>query len=225
MRAWIKDHGLALAMFGLFAAFLVAQSITGWQAHNADLSDHEEQTLSYGSYMTTGHFVEATFENWESEFLQMAAYVVLTIWLVQKGSSESKPPEGEQEVDADPRKARRDPDAPGPVRRGGWLLRLYENSLGIAFAILFLLSITLHALGGASEYKLGTNGTRRSAGERRPFRDDVHVLVPVVPELAERVPCRRRRRDALRLPPSAGLARVQTGRGSPRPHRKLTDLV
>ena len=152
MRVWIRDHGLALALFGLFAIFLIAQSITGWRAHNADLSDHDEQTLSYGSYLTTGHFVEATFENWESEFLQMAAYVVLTIWLVEKGSSESKPPEGDREVDADPRNARHAPDTPGPVRRGGWRLTLYENSLGIAFAILFLLSITLHALGGASEY-------------------------------------------------------------------------
>ena len=152
MRAWIKDHGLALTLFGLFWIFLIAQSVTGWRAHNADLSDHGDLTLSYDSYLTTGHFVEATFENWESEFLQMAAYVVLTIWLVQKGSSESKRLDGDEELDVDPRGVRDDPDAPGPVRRGGWRLTLYENSLGIAFAILFLLSITLHAMGGASEY-------------------------------------------------------------------------
>jgi hypothetical protein len=161
LRAWIRDHGLALTMFGLFAIFLVAESLTGWRAHNGDLRDHGEPTLSYGSYLTTGHVVEATFENWESEFLQMAAYVVLTIWLVQKGSSESKPPGGDDALEADPRNARDEPDVPGPVRRGGWQLTLYENSLGIVFAVLFLLSIALHALGGTSEY----NSDRRAHGD------------------------------------------------------------
>jgi hypothetical protein len=158
----VRDHGLAISLFALFGCFLIAQSVTGWRANNDDLSEHGEPTLRYGSYLSTGHFVEATFENWESEFLQMAAYVVLTIWLVEKGSSESKPPEGDPELDADPRSARRDPNAPGPVRRGGWQLSLYENSLGIVFAMLFLLSIALHALGGASEY----NANRKAHGER-----------------------------------------------------------
>ena len=82
----------------------------------------------------------------------MAAYILLTVWLVQKGSSESKPPEGDPEIDADPRTQEHQKDAPRPVRKGGLWLVLYENSLGLAFAILFLLSITLHALGGAREY-------------------------------------------------------------------------
>ena len=153
-RGWIKDHGLALALFGAFGVFLLAQSLTGWSAHNEDLSDHDRSTISYGTYLTTGHFVEATFENWESEFLQMASYVVLTIWLVQRGSSESKPLEGDEELEADPRDARDGSDVPGPVRRGGWELRLYENSLGLVFAVLFVASFALHALGGVREYNL-----------------------------------------------------------------------
>ena len=72
-RRWIRDHGLALALFGAFALFLLAQSLTGWSEHNEDLADHGRSSLSYTTYLTTGHFVEATFENWESEFLQMAA--------------------------------------------------------------------------------------------------------------------------------------------------------
>ena len=151
-RRWIRDHGLALALFGAFGIFLLAQSLTGWSAHNEDLADHGHSSISYPTYLTTGHFVEATFENWESEFLQMAAYVVLTIWLVQRGSSESKPLEGDEELDADPRDADDRGDLPGPVRRGGWQLRFYENSLGLVFAVLFLMSFTLHALGGAHEY-------------------------------------------------------------------------
>ena len=152
MRRWVRENSLSVALFGLFVLFLTAQSLTGWRSSNADRKEHDQPTLSYGTYLTSAHFVEATFENWESEFLQMAAYIVLTVWLVQKGSSESKPLDGDPELDADPRMQRDKKDAPGPVRKGGWPLVVYENSLGLAFAILFLMSITLHALGGAREY-------------------------------------------------------------------------
>ena len=152
MRRWVRENGLSIALFGLFILFLSAQSLTGWRSSNADRQEHDQRTLGYGSYLTSAHFVEATFENWESEFLQMAAYVVLTAWLVQKGSSESKPPEGDPELDANARMQRNKKDAPGAVKKGGWRLVMYENSLGLAFAILFLMSITLHAIGGAREY-------------------------------------------------------------------------
>jgi hypothetical protein len=148
----LRENGLSIAMFGLFGVFLVGQALTGWNAYNAEQREHLEPTVGLGSYLTTGHFVEATFENWESEFLQMASYVLLTIWLVQKGSSESKPPGGDPAKEADPRSASDLAQAPGPVRRGGWQLRLYENSLGIALALLFALSFALHALGGARDY-------------------------------------------------------------------------
>jgi Domain of unknown function (DUF6766) len=139
-------------MFGLFGIFLVGQALTGWNAYNTGQREHLQRAVGLGSYLSTGHFVEATFENWESEFLQMASYVLLTIWLVQKGSSESKPPGGEPAKDAHPRSVSNPLQAPGPVRRGGWQLTLYENSLGIALGILFVLSFVLHALGGAREY-------------------------------------------------------------------------
>jgi len=152
MPRWLRDNSLSIALFGLFAIFLMGQSLTGWRTYNAQQEEHREPTVGLGTYLTTGHFVEATFENWESEFLQMASYVLLTIWLIQKGSSESKPPGGDPEKDADPRSM---PDlgrAPGPVRRGGWQLTLYENSLGITLALLFVLSFVLHALGGARDF-------------------------------------------------------------------------
>jgi hypothetical protein len=149
---WLRDNSLSIVLFGLFAIFLMGQSLTGWRTYNAQQEEHREPTVGFGTYLTTGHFVEATFENWESEFLQMASYVLLTIWLIQKGSSESKPPGGDPEKDADPRSVPDLERAPGPVRRGGWHLTLYENSLGIALALLFVLSFVLHALGGAREY-------------------------------------------------------------------------
>jgi hypothetical protein len=87
------------------------------------------------------------FENWESEFLQMAAYVLLTVFLFQKGSSESKKPDEKNLEDESPSTKRSDPGAPWPVHRGGLLLKLYSHSLSIALVALFLASFWLHLAG------------------------------------------------------------------------------
>jgi hypothetical protein len=145
LRRALHDNALSIALFGLFFAFLFGQSLTGWRTYDADQAEHGEPPVSYPSYLTTGHFVEATFENWESEFLQMGAYVVLTVWLVQKGSAESNPLPDASDEDADA-------EGSSSPTRAGWRRKLYENSLGIAFALMFLLSMLLHALGGAREF-------------------------------------------------------------------------
>lgn len=131
---------------------MVGQSITGWYEYNNELKDMGLGSLSFAQYLTSGHFIEATFENWESEFLQMALYVLLTIGLRQKGSSESKKLYEEEEVDRKPNPSRK--GAPGPVRWGGLWLLLYKNSLSIAFTLLFFASVWLHARGGAEVYNI-----------------------------------------------------------------------
>lgn len=120
------------------------QAYTGWKEHNKELSENGAAELAFGKYLQSGHFLQATFENWESEFLQMALYVMLTVGLRQIGSSESKPMEGEEEVDREPQAHK---DAPWPVKKGGLVLKLYENSLSIAFTLLFLVSFGIHAYG------------------------------------------------------------------------------
>ncbi|MBA3467067.1 MAG: hypothetical protein H0T21_06620 [Gemmatimonadaceae bacterium] len=153
MRRFLRDNGLTLVLLALFAFSMAGQIISGHRSFNIEQVDHGNPTLSTGEYLRSAHFVEATFENWESEFLQMGAFVLLTIWLFQKGSSESKKPEETEEpVDADPRKAKNKKDAPWPVRRGGWMLRIYETSLSLALFLLFLISFVLHAAGGAREF-------------------------------------------------------------------------
>jgi hypothetical protein len=151
MRRVLRDNALSIAMFGLFLIFLVAQSAAGYRSNNSDNQEHGQPPESYAEYLTSGAFVEATFENWESEFLQMGVYVLFTAWLIQKGSPESKKPDGD-EVDADPRQERDNPEAPGPVRRGGLALTVYEHSLSLALFGLFALSLVFHALGGHAEY-------------------------------------------------------------------------
>ncbi len=152
MKRALRNNGLSLAMFVLFAISIVGQSVTGEREYNEDQRAHSQPTVGYVAYLRTGHFVEAVFENWESEFLQMSAYVLLTVFLYQKGSAESKDPDQPQPTDADPREHRDDPKAPWPVRRGGWILGLYEHSLTIALFLLFVLSFLLHAAGGARAY-------------------------------------------------------------------------
>jgi hypothetical protein len=156
MRRFLRENGLSVVAFSLFAICLVGQMLTGLVEHNDDQREHGRPTIGVAQYVRSGHFVEATFENWESEFLQMAAFVVLTAMLRQKGSPESKKLAGDEEVDEDPRDAHRSPQrlakAPWPVRRGGVVLKLYEHSLSLALVLLFATSFTLHAIGGASEY-------------------------------------------------------------------------
>lgn len=153
MRRFFKDNGLSLVLFGLFFfSFILGQSITGQHQHNEDQMEHGHPTISYIEYLGTSHFLEATMENWESEFLQMFAFVILTTFLYQKGSAESKDPDKPNPVDRDPAKSKNKKDAPWPVRKGGFILKLYEQSLSIAFLLLFLVAFVLHAMGGAAEY-------------------------------------------------------------------------
>jgi hypothetical protein len=137
----------------LFLLTMLGQTLTGFREHNNDLAEHGRARLSLPKYLASGHFLEATAENWESEFLQMSMFVLLTVFLRQRGSPESKSMEGEEPVDQDPRTKRQDPRAPWPVRHGGPVtLWLYSHSLSLAFAALFLASFLLHAEGGARQY-------------------------------------------------------------------------
>lgn len=150
-RSFLYRNSLSLCVFGFFLLFWALQAVTGWAEYNEKLLEKSAATVSFLAYLTTGNFVEVTFENWESEFFQMFLYVLLTVSLRQQGSSESKPLEGETECD---RKPKSHATAPWPVRKGGWILKVYENSLSLAFLVLFMLSFTFHALGSFADYRL-----------------------------------------------------------------------
>jgi hypothetical protein len=153
MRRFMRDHSLSIVTLAVFlVVWLGGQAWSGHRAYNDDQRAHGAAPVSFGEYLTRADFGEATFENWESEFLQMGVYVVLTAWLVQKGSAESRPVNGDPDLDADPRDHRADPGAPWPVRRGGWVLRVYEHSLSIAMLGLFALSFVGHLVTGARAF-------------------------------------------------------------------------
>jgi hypothetical protein len=152
MRRLLRENGLSIVLVVAFLAFWIGQSIAGHREYNDEQQEHGQPETTYSEYLGSAHFWEATTENWESEFFQIFFYVVLTAFLFQKGSAESKKLDEPEPVDRDPRARRDRPDAPWPVRRGGLVLTLYEHSLSLAFLLLFLVAITLHAVSGASDY-------------------------------------------------------------------------
>src|SRR5690606_4948838 len=116
---------------------------------NEQLTQHGQAALGFAQYLGSGAFLSAVFENWESEFLQMCAYVTLTAYLFQRGSPESKDPDSDAPQDRDPALDADNPDAPWPVRRGGWVRAAYSHSLGLAMLLLFLACFVLHWLNSA----------------------------------------------------------------------------
>jgi Domain of unknown function (DUF6766) len=150
MRRWLWVNGLSLAMFGGFLIFLVLQSIFGWHVYNDELAQYSQQAIGYWAYLGTGHFGEAVFENWESEFLQMGSYVLLTAYLVQRGSPESKPLD-QKDRDGDfPEEATN--ESPRLARRKDFVYKIYRNSLSIALLGFFALSFLAHLITGTAMY-------------------------------------------------------------------------
>jgi hypothetical protein len=133
-KAFLRDNGLTVALSALFIFSIAAMGLTGWKAHNSFLLEHSAAPLGLLSYLQSGDFASAVFENWESEFLQMAAYVILTAFLFQRGSAESRDPDGEEDS----------PSTPPPSGLAGFL---HAYSLGIALTGLFIASFILHLWG------------------------------------------------------------------------------
>lgn len=150
MKKFLKNNSLSLVFFILFILSWAGQAVTGLKQHNQEMQDEGGQQLTMTQYFSSGHFLQSTFENWESEFLQMALFVILTMFLYQKGSSESKDPDKEEEVDREPNPRRR--NAPWPVKKGGLALSIYKHSLCYALTIIFIFSFLLHWYGSLKDY-------------------------------------------------------------------------
>jgi hypothetical protein len=140
---WLRNNGLSISFFVFFMITIVGQAITGLKQHNSEMEELGGQEMGMTQYLTSPHFLEATFENWESEFLQMALFIILTMFLYQKGSSESKDPDNpKEEVDREPNPRRK--NAPWPVKHGGVVLQIYKHSLCYALTLIFLVSFWIH---------------------------------------------------------------------------------
>jgi hypothetical protein len=140
----LRDNGLTIALMTLFGVSITGHWITGWYVFNEDALRHGEALMSLPDYAISPEFLSSVFENGESEFLQMATYVILTAILFQRGSAESKDPDETDPRDEDLAGQANKSGAPSILRWGPIWRALYARSLGITLALLFVLSFVIH---------------------------------------------------------------------------------
>lgn len=149
MRA-IRDNGLSLAFLLIFALALLGQSLAGHAYLNEENTQHGQAPVGYLDYVTSSDFLVDVAENWQSEFLQFFLFILATIWLIQRGSPESKKP-GDEGLGSDEEQLVGDharSDSPAWARVRGIRLWIYSNSLLIVMGAIFLLSWFAQSLAG-----------------------------------------------------------------------------
>jgi hypothetical protein len=154
MRRLWRENSLSLVFLAFFALALAGQAFAGWHEFNDEALAHQEETISFGRYLTTSSFGNAVLENWQSEYLQFTLYILLTVWFIQRGSPESKEP-GQEGGESDEEQLvgeHAKPDSPRWARVRGWRLGIYSNSLVIVMASIWVLSWFGQSVTGWSEY-------------------------------------------------------------------------
>ena len=154
VRTAIRESSLSW-FFGLILLLtLVGQAYTGLAEYNSSVTVDDLPILSIGEYVTSSQFAVDVAENWQSEYLQFLLYIVLTVWLVQRGSPESKPVDETGGEDDKKQQVGRHASAQSPrwARAGGWRTTLYSNSLGILMGLFFLGSWGAQLVAGTSAY-------------------------------------------------------------------------
>ncbi|HEY7794807.1 MAG TPA: DUF6766 family protein [Gaiellaceae bacterium] len=139
MRRWLFENSLSLFFGGIFLATLVAQSFAGQHAYNAEQLEHGAQPVSWLDYVLSPDFGGAVLENWQSEFLQFSLFILATVWLVQKGSNESKNLEdvGPESKQKQKLEGFAPENAPRWAKVSDWRRVVYENSLLIVMTLIF----------------------------------------------------------------------------------------
>jgi len=146
----LRDNGLSLVLVMIFVGAIFGMALAGWKDANEDNRLHHQPEVSMAEYLASGDFGEAVFENWESEFLQMSLYVVMTVFLFQRGSAESKEPDTKKSGGSE--SSGKVGHVPRWARSGGWRYRIYSHSLSLALFSIFLLSFVGHVIFGAAAY-------------------------------------------------------------------------
>jgi hypothetical protein len=139
MRRFIRDHSLSLFFLAIFLAALIGQAIAGHALHNNDAIAHHGETVSFWRYITSSDFGNAVMENWQSEYLQFMLFMLATIWLIERGSPESKEP-GKEGLESDREQkvgGHADEESPDWAKPRGIRTAVYSNSLLIVMSIIF----------------------------------------------------------------------------------------
>ena len=155
MRRWARDNSLSLFFLAIFLLAVLGQSIAGHSVFNEEQLQHGGEPVSYGRYLLSSHFGQALLENWQSEYLQFALFAFATVWLVQRGSNESKKIEDIGRESDEEQKVGKfaGPRSPRWARLDGGFRRwLYSNSLVLVMGALFLGSWLTQSVTGWTEY-------------------------------------------------------------------------
>jgi hypothetical protein len=151
---WLREQGLSLAFTALLLAALVGQAFTGQAEYNDQVQGVGLPPMDLLHYVTSSQFAVDVAENWQFEYLQFLLFILLTVWLVQKGSPESKPLDQiGRESDEDQKVgAHALVDSPAWAKATGWRRSLFSRSLGLTMGLIFLLSWTAQFVAGRSAY-------------------------------------------------------------------------
>jgi hypothetical protein len=154
MRRFVRDHSLSLFFLVLFLAALAGQAIAGHILHNEQAVAHNGETMSIWRYIRSSDFGNAVMENWQSEYLQFMLFMLATVWLVERGSPESKKP-GEEGLESDSEQRvgeHAGGESPDWAKPRGIRTFVYSNSLLIVMAIIFFGSWFAQSVTGWTEF-------------------------------------------------------------------------
>jgi hypothetical protein len=160
MPRWFRENSLSIVFGLMFLAALAGQAIAGQDNYNqeeiahAAMEGEQPETLPLGRYVTSSSFGQAVMENWQSEYLQFTLFILLTVWLLQKGSPESKElDKAGLESDEDQKVGEHaEADSPRWAKLDDWRRRVYENSLLIVMGLIWVASWFGHSVTGWSAY-------------------------------------------------------------------------
>ena len=154
MRRFLFENSLSIFFLVITLAAIVLQSLAGHRVFNEEAIAHDSETVSYGRYLVSSHFGQALLENWQSEYLQFALFALATVWLVQKGSNESKELQSVG-LESDQKQkvgAHAASGASSWARARGWRTRIYSNSLVLVMTTIWLASWYAQSVTGWTEY-------------------------------------------------------------------------
>jgi hypothetical protein len=214
MRRFAKENSLSVFFLTIFLLALVGQAIAGHNLYNEEALAHKEPTIDFWRYVSSSTFGQAVMENWQSEYLQFALFALATVWLLQKGSPESKElDKSGTESDKEQKVGKHaDEDSPLWARVGGLRTTIYSNSLIIAMALIFFGSWFAQSVTGWTDF----NQEQNDHGDPRlswlSYIGSSQFLGVHSGELAVRVPRRRLLCRPRGLPAATRLTRVEAGR-------------
>jgi hypothetical protein len=154
MRTFVRHNGLSIVFLGLFLGAIVMQAVAGHADFNEGQDQHGDAHVSFVRYVSSSDFATAVMENWQSEYLQFTLFIVLTVWLIQRGSPESKEL-GKEGVESDKDQKvgeHAEEESPRWAKHSGIRRTIYENSLVLVMVAIWVASWFAQSVTGVTEY-------------------------------------------------------------------------